>query len=111
MNIPTEQTKVLTGAVTTLSINGDCTYTQVTVYGRSTGSITATIRPIFEKNAEEDFIDDDFEVVDGGAINLAETPRKRTFTIDLKRCSAIRFADNGEGSFKVHVRQWGRANS
>jgi hypothetical protein len=111
LNIPTERTKIINSALSTLLLNGDYTYTQITVYGRNTGAVTATVRPILEKNSEADFTDDEFEGIEDGAIDLAATPRKRTFTIDLKRCSAVRFEDGGAGAFTVHIRQWGRANS
>jgi len=55
-----------------------------------------------------DFLPDEFEFIEGGAINLADSPRKRTFTIERKRLSAIRFADAGAGVVNGFLRQWGR---
>lgn len=110
MSINSEQTKTFTGALNQIILNGDYTYTQVTINGRNTGNVTATIRPLLENNSPASFNDDDFEGIEGGVINLALNPKKRTFTIEMKRCSAVRFADDGTGEYKVYIRQWGRAN-
>lgn len=111
MGINTEQTKTLTGASNTILLNGDCTYLQVTIYGRNTGTVTPTVRPLLEKNAEADFLADEFEGVEDGAIDLSVSPRKRTFTVEVKRLSALKLADSGSGTYKAHIRQWGRANN
>lgn len=81
---------------------------QVTLTGRNTAIVTATARPLLENNAVGDFLPDEFEFIDGGEINLADNPRKRTFTIESKRLSAIRFADAGVGVVNGYLRQWGR---
>lgn len=86
------------------------TFLQVIITGRDTGTVTASIRPILEKNAPVDFEDEDFEGVEDGVIDLTEEPKKRTFTIDTKRVSALRLADSGAGAIKVYIRQWGRVN-
>ena len=111
MHVPSEQSKVLTGALHTVALNGNYTHTQVTVKGRNSGNVTATIRPLLEANALTDFQDDDFEGVEDGAVNLGANPKKRTFTIENKRLSALRLADDNHvaGSFEVFIKQWGRA--
>lgn len=110
MTIPSEQHKILNGALHTIALNPDYTIVQVTLTGRNTGTVTATIRPILELNSPGDFIADDFEGVEDGVIDLAANPKKRTITIEGKRCSALRLADSGAGNFKVSIRQWGRVN-
>jgi hypothetical protein len=67
------------------------------ITGRNTAIVTATARPLLENNAMGDFLPDEFEFIEGGEINLGDNPRKRTFTIERKRLSAIRFADAGQG--------------
>jgi hypothetical protein len=109
--IPSEQSKFLTGALHTIALNGDYTFTQVTVKGRNTGNVTATIRPLLDDNSPANYHADDFEGVEDGAVNLGANPKKRTFTIDNKRLSALRLADDNHnaGSFEVFIKQWGRA--
>jgi hypothetical protein len=110
MRINTEQQKTLIGAVNTIQLNSDCTYTQVTISGRNTGNVTATIRPLLENNDIDDFQDDDFEGITDGVINLSLNPKKRTFTIEMKRATALRLEDDGAGEYKLYISQWGRAN-
>lgn len=111
MHIPGEQSKTLNGATHTIPLNGDYTFTQVTIKSRNTGVVTATMRPLLEANGLTDFQDDDFEGIESGAVDLAANPKKRTFTIENRCCSALRLADAGNGSFKVFIKQWGRANN
>jgi hypothetical protein len=90
-------------------LNGDYTFTQITLKGRDTGVVTARYRPVLENNSSG-FVDDEFEIITGGAINLADNPRRRTFTIDNRRLSAVRFSDSGTGAVQVFIKQWGRAS-
>lgn len=109
MHIPSEQAITLNGATNTIPLNGNFTYTQVTINGRNTGTVTPTIRPLLELNSPANFHNDDFEGVDDGAVNLAANPKKRTFTIKSKRLSALRLVDDGVGNYQVFIKQWGRA--
>lgn len=109
MNIPSEQSITVNGATKTIALNGNYTCTQITITGRNTGTVTPTIRPLLELNSPANFQNDDFEGVDDGAINLAANPKKRTFTIESKRLSALRLVDDGAGNYQVIIKQWGRA--
>lgn len=111
MRIPSEQNVVINSASKTVLLNSDYAFTQVTLRGRNTGVITATYRPLLDDNRESNFTDDDFELISGGVINLADNPRKRTFPIENRRVTAIRFADAGAGEVKCHIRQWGRISA
>ncbi len=111
MRIPSEQFKTVAGAIITVPLNGDYTYLQVTLHGRNTGVITPTIRPLLERNDTADFQADDFELVEDGAVDLAANPKKRTFTVEMKRLSALRLTDAGAGNYKYSIRQWGRASN
>lgn len=110
MHIPTEQTKEINGASVVIPINPDYTFTQVTLLARNTGVITGTVRPRLERNDPASFLAEEFEHIEGGAVDMAANPRKRTFTIESKRCSALKFADAGAGIYKVFIQQWGRAS-
>lgn len=108
MSIPSEKKFTINGATKTIPVNGDYAFVQMTLTGRNTSIVTATARLLLENNAEEDFLPDEFEFIEGGEINLGENPRKRTFTIECKRLSTIRFADAGVGVVNGYLRQWGR---
>ncbi|HTF96591.1 MAG TPA: hypothetical protein VL995_10700 [Cellvibrio sp.] len=103
MHIPSEQFKTLNGAMHTIPLNGDYTFVQVTIKNGNTGIVTATIRPLLEANGLVDFQDDGFEGIEGGVVDLGANPKKRTFTIENRRCSALRLVDAGNGSFKVYI--------
>lgn len=111
MSIPSENSVTLNGASTTIPLNSDYTFVQVTLTGRNAGVVTATARPLLERNKAVDFLNDEFEFIEGGEINLGDNPRKRTFTIERKRVSAIRLADAGAGAVKVFIKQWGRVTN
>lgn len=112
MIIPSSQKVVVQGGgAKTILLNGDYTFTQVTIGGRDTNVITATARPRLENNNESDFVASEFEQITDGAVNLATTPPKRTFTIAEKMLSALKFADSGAGDYVIYIRQWNRANS
>ena len=108
MRIKNEISKILTGTENTIAVNGDYTHTQITIGGRDTDTVTATARPLLENNGDDDFEDEEFEMIDGGQVDLSLYPRKRTFTINNKRLSALRFVFTGDGDYKVDIRSWGR---
>lgn len=111
MKIPSEQFKTLTGATNTILLNPNYRYTQVTIKGRNVGTITGTARPYLETNVPANFIDSEFESVDGAVVNLATLPGKRTFTIEKKLATALKLVDDNfaAGSYQVFIKQWGRA--
>ena len=109
MRIPTQQTiNHVGGGSPLIMLNPDYQFTQVTITGRNTGEITPFARPLLDVNAPGEFVDDDFETVTDSAINLADTARKRTFTISNKRLTAIKMVDSGAGTVRFIVNQWGR---
>lgn len=111
MSISSSQEATLVGGTSkNIALNGDYTYTQITITGRNTGVVTARARPLLSDNSEASFQDADFEVVSEGTVDLAASPPKRTFTITDKRLSAIRLIDAGTGPYQYIIRQWNRAN-
>ena len=108
MRIPKEQTIPHSGGGSkTIDVNPDYQFTQVTVTGRNTGIVTPFARPLLTDNEPENYQDDDFEAISDSAINLADNPRKRTFTIEHKRITAIKLNDAGTGALTFLIRQWG----
>lgn len=95
------------GTTTTVVLDPNYQYAQVTIYGRATGTVTATTRPMLPSNKQADFVDSEFEGVTDGVIDLAASPAKRTMKIIESRLSALRFADAGTGAYKVYIEQWG----
>jgi len=75
------------------------------------GAVTATVRSSLDDNSQSAFIDDDFEFIEGGVMDLAASPRKLTFSIEKKLVSALRFADAGAGNYKVVIKQFGRIDA
>lgn len=109
MNIPREQNKPHSGGGSLIiPVNTDCVFTQLTITGRNTGTITLSARPDLQENDSDDFDDDDFESITDGVIDLAASPKKRTITIENKKISALKLVDSGAGNVVFLVRQWGR---
>lgn len=95
------------GSTTTVVIDPNYEYTQITIYGRETGTVTATTRPKLPSNKQADFLDTEFESITDGSVDLSSATPKRTLKILNTRLSALRFADAGTGDYKVFIEQWG----
>lgn len=95
------------GTTTTVALDPNYEYTQITIYGRATGTVTASTRPMLPSNKPADFVDAEFESITDGAVDLAAAAPKRTLKILNNRLSALRFADAGTGQYKVFIEQWG----
>jgi hypothetical protein len=95
------------GTTTTVVLDTNYEYTQVTIYGRAAGTVTVTTRPMLPSNKAADFVDAEFESITDGSVDLAAATPKRTLKVLKNRLSAIRFADAGTGAYKVYIEQWG----
>lgn len=91
-----------------VEVNPDCTFTQVTITGRNSGIVSCVARPVLSNNDPDDYADSDFETITDAEIDLSDSPSRRTFTIENKKVSALKFIDAGAGSLIFLVRQWGR---
>jgi hypothetical protein len=68
-------------------------------------------RSLLANNNEVDFIDQEFEHIIDGSVDLGAEQIQRTFTIPNRVLSALRFEVEGAGEFTVFIRSYGRVNN
>jgi len=107
MQIPREQNVIHAGGGSkTILLNPEYAFTQVSITGRNTGTITPLARPVLTANELADFNDTEFESVIDGDVDL--TGIQKTFTIENKKMTALKMVDGGSGSVTFVINQWGR---
>lgn len=101
------------GSKINYSINPNAMNIQITIGGRSTGSVTLRDRPYLAAHPVlgikdiADYADTEFEIPPNNVINLATRPQQ-TFSLSGKRTSAIQIDDTGNGvnDIWVHISEW-----
>lgn len=99
------------GASFPIRVNARSTYTQVTISGRSTGSIAVQARSYRgeqdrAKMLQNQIPEADWETVTDGVVDLTQSNGQRTITIEKKKLSWIRLVDGGTGQIIADVAQW-----